>query len=301
MNATRPLPRLLPHEWCFGGFLLLTWLRLLAAVGPLDPSALLYFFLLLGGTILTARCLAQPTKARWYARLWYYPVIMNVAFVTMGSTALKLVPHRQDAFLQRMDAALAGVTPSLQAQAIVSPWLTETLSFCYLLFFPYLLLSLGYYAWRGLPVFRQLTVGLFTIYAFGFLGYTLLPAVGPYLAMQDQFTVPLTGFAVTRLNNFVVAHGTNGVDVFPSLHCAVSCFLLGFDRQHARWRFRLFLVPCCGLCLATIYLRYHYLTDVLVGFGLATLALWLTGRWAQHAAESGANRDFFNHQPETNP
>ena len=68
-----------------------------------------------------------------------------------------------------------------------------------------------------------------------------------------------------------------------------------------RWRFRLFLVPCCGLCLATIYLRYHYLTDVLVGFGLAALALWLTGRWAHHAAALGWNSDFSNHQPETNP
>jgi membrane-associated phospholipid phosphatase len=301
MNERRSFTALLPHEWCFGGFLLLTWLRLLAAVGPLDSSALLYLILIVTGTALTARCLAQPTKARWFARLWYYPVVMNINFPTMGDTALKLVSKRQDEFLQRLDAALVGITPSLRAEAIISPWLTELMSFCYFLFFPYLFISLLYYAWRGLPIFRQLIVGLFIVYGFGFLGYTILPAAGPYLAMKDQFTIPLTGFAITKLNAAVVAKGSNGVDVFPSLHCAVSCFLLGFDRQHARRRFLLYLLPCCGLWMATIYLRYHYLTDVLVGFALAALALRITGWWASRTEEDTQPDNFLTNLPHPTP
>jgi hypothetical protein len=276
--------KLLPHEWFFGVFLLVTWLRLVVVVGPMDPDALLYLVLVLVNVAVIARCESRQTGARWWARLWYYPVVMNVAFATMGSTALKVVSQRQDAVLQRIDAALVGATPSLGAQAIVTPWLTEILSFCYLLFFPYLLISLVFYAWRGLPVFRPFTIGLFTVYAFGFLGYSTLPAAGPYLALPDQFTVPLTGWAISRFNTFVVASGSNGVDVFPSLHCAVSCYLLFFDRQHARWRFRLYLVPCMGLWLATIYLRYHYLVDVVAGFALAAFALWVVRRWEACAA-----------------
>ncbi|HEV7401891.1 MAG TPA: phosphatase PAP2 family protein [Chthoniobacteraceae bacterium] len=280
MNGLRK-PRLLPHEWFFGAFLFVTWLRLVAAVGPLDPDAVLYLALVLVNAGLLAWCEVRETRARWLVRLWQYPVLMNVVFMTMGSTALKVASHRRDAVLQQMDAMLVGTTPSLRAQTMVAPWLTETLSFCYLLFFPYLLISWIYYAWRGWPMLRRLFVGLFTIYAFGFLGYSFVPAAGPYLAMADQFAVPLTGWAITRLNAYVVAHGSNGVDVFPSLHCAVSCFLLFFDRQHARRRFRLYVVPCTGLWLATIYLRYHYLVDVLAGFALAAFALWLVERWAK--------------------
>jgi len=285
MNWFRKI-KLLPHEWFFGGFLLVTWLRLVAAFGPLDPNALLYLALVLVNAALIVRCEVRETRARWFARLWYYPVVMNVAFMTMGSTALKVVSHRQDAALRQIDAVLVGVTPSLLAQSLVAPWLTETLSFCYLLFFPYLFISLVSYAWRGLSVFRQLCVGLFTIYAFGFLGYSTVPAAGPHLAMTDQFTVSLTGWVITRFNAFMVASGSNGVDVFPSLHCAVSCFLLFFDRQHTRWRFRLYAVPCVGLWLATIYLRYHYFVDVIAGFALAAFALWILNRWEKCAAES---------------
>jgi len=298
MNWLRKI-RPLPHEWFFGAFLLVTWLRLLAAVGPLDPNALLYLALIVINSALIVWCEARDTRPRWYARLWYYPIVINVVFMNMGSTALKVVSQRRDALLQQFDAALAGVTPSLRAQAIVTPWLTETLSFCYLLFFPYLFISWAFYAWRGVSSFRRLSVGLFTIYAFGFFGYSMVPAAGPYLAMADQFTVPLAGWAITRLNASIVASGSNGVDVFPSLHCAVSCFLLFFDRRRARRRFWIYVAPCVGLWLATIYLRYHYLVDVIAGFALAAFALWLTARWERYAGESA--REPVSHNSATSP
>ena len=152
------------------------------------------------------------------------------------------------------------------------------------MFFPYLLVSWFYYAWRGLPLLRKLMAGLFTIYGLGFLGYSFVPAGGPHLALPDEFTVPLKGWAVTRFNASVVVRGSNGVDVFPSLHCAITCFLLFFDCQHARWRYRLYLVPCVGLWLATIYLRYHYFVDVVAGFALAAFGLWIANRWEKRAA-----------------
>src|SRR6185436_20573066 len=113
---------------------------------------------------------------------------------------------------------------------------------------------------------RAFLVGLFTVYGIGFLGYSFVPAWGPWIAMKSAFSVPLDGFAVTSLNTTIVTLGSNGVDVFPSLHCAVSSYFLFFDRTHARWRHRLYLVPCIGLWISTIYLRYHYFVDVLAGF-----------------------------------
>jgi membrane-associated phospholipid phosphatase len=127
---------------------------------------------------------------------------------------------------------------------------------------------------------------MFTIYGIGFLGYSLVPAGGPHLAFPGEFHVPLTGWVVTRFNALIVEKGSNGVDVFPSLHCAVSCYLLFFDRQHARWRYRLYLVPCVGIWFATIYLRYHYFLDLVVGFAIAGFALWLTNRWEKSVTKT---------------
>jgi hypothetical protein len=291
--------KLLPHEWFFGAFLLVHWLRLLRAVGPLDRDALLYFTLLLANVLVIASCRLRETNLRWQLRLWFYPAAMNAVFFTMGSAVLKVTPHKCDAVLAGFDRALFGELLSARAQAIANPALTEVLSFCYLLYFPYLVVSWFYYAWRGLPLLRKLMVGLFTIYGFGFLGYSFVPAGGPHLALRDEFTVPLTGWAIARFNALVVAKGSNGVDVFPSLHCAITCFLLIFDRQHARWRYRLYLVPCFGLWLATIYLRYHYFVDVAVGFALAAFGLWIANRWEKCATETYENPQPATLKPQT--
>ena len=282
MNQLRKM-ELMPHEYFFGVFLFVQGLRLGLCAGLFDRDALLYFGLLMANIFTIVWCWSRGTNLRWQLRLWFYPVAMNAVFFTMGSAVLKVAPHKYDGLLASIDHALFGMTLSARIQAVTTPVLTEILSFCYLLFFPYMLLSWFYYAWRGLPLLRQLFVGLFTIYGVGFLGYSLVPAGGPHLATQSEFTVPLAGWAITKFNAFVVANGSNGVDVFPSLHCAISCFLLFFDCQHARWRFRLYLVPCIGLWVATIYLRYHYFVDVVVGFALAASALWITKRWEKSA------------------
>lgn len=279
----------MPHEVFFGGFLLLHWLRLTLAVGPLDPDALLYLTLLVAGFAASAWCQRRETPLRWQVRLWFGPLAMNAVYFTMGSAIPKVSPERYDALLAGVDRLLFGATLSARMQVLATPLLTEVLSFCYLLFFPYLLLSWIYYAVRGVPLLRPLMVGVFTVYGLGFIGYSLVPAAGPHLAYPDDFSVPLTGWAITRFNALVVARGSNGVDVFPSLHCAVSCFLLFFDRRQARWRHRLYLVPCIGLWIATIYLRYHYVVDVVVGMALALFALWLSRRWEESAAVGSSN------------
>ena len=102
-----------------------------------------------------------------------------------------------------------------------------------------------------------------------------MPAAGPHLDpnFATLYTIPLEGWWFTRWNAGLVDSGSNQVDVFPSLHTAVTAFLMGFDWKHARGRFRLWIAPTIGLWFSTIYLRYHYATDVVAGFALAGAAL----------------------------
>ena len=59
---------LLPHEWYFGAFLLIQWLRLVEARGALDPHALLYAGLLLASSLVITRCFRKQTNLRWQVR-----------------------------------------------------------------------------------------------------------------------------------------------------------------------------------------------------------------------------------------
>jgi hypothetical protein len=269
----------LPHEICFGFFLAITWVRLIWVEGMLGGDALLYLALILLnlGALWYSR--RAGTRTAWRISLLFYPVAMNVVFTNMKTAIPRIHPGKMDELLRAVDTHIVGTNLSLRLEPLVHPLITELFSACYFLFFIYLLFSLIYYFVGEVELLKKFVIGLFTIYGLGFLGYSVVPAAGPCHAMAGEFHQALDGWWVTRLNNAVVARGSNGVDVFPSLHCAVSAFFLFFDRRHRPWRFKLYLVPCAGLWLSTLYLRYHYFIDVLCGFALAAAGLWLARRY----------------------
>ncbi len=268
-------PPLLLHEVFFGAFLFLTWARLVFAAGFFNRDALIYLLFLVVNAFAIYPSLVANTEYRWRLRLAYYPIAMNLAYAHMRVSVPLIHAGLEDEFLQKMDSWLIGTNLSLRIEPLVHPLWNEVFGFCYLLFLPYLTFSMVWYFVGDLALLKKFYSGLFTIYGIGFVGYTVLPALGPYLAMADQFTVPFQGGWFTHWNAQVVGQYSNRVDIFPSLHCAVSSYLLFFDRMHKPWRFRFYLVPCVGLWFSTIYLRYHYFVDLIVGFGLAALVFWL--------------------------
>jgi membrane-associated phospholipid phosphatase len=278
-------PRLLPHELWFGLFLVVMWLRLVAVVGPLAADALAFLGMIALSALAIAVGTKYPTRAGWTVRLLYYAIAMNVAFQQLRSAIPAVQPAKADGLLQEIDRHLVGGNLSVALQPWVSPLATELLSLCYLLFFPYLAFSLVWYLCGELALAKKFWAGLFSLYGIGFLGYSLVPAAGPYLAMNADFSVPLIGWWITQWNDAIVRLGSNGVDVFPSLHCAVSAYFVAFDFQHRRWRFWAYLVPAIGLWVSTIYLRYHYFIDVVAGFALAALAIAIANRAGRALAE----------------
>ena len=272
--------RLLPHELFFQLFLLITWLRLIRATGLASSLSLIYASFLLIAALLLLLSLRVQHQWAWRLRLLYYPIVMNIAYFYMAPVVAKIHPGPLlDPSLRRIDTLLIGQNLSLRLEPYIRPAFTEQLSFCYMLFIPYLTFSMLFYFCSSLPLLKRFYLGLFTIYGFGFLGYTLVPAAGPYLAMTHEFHIPFTGWVFTRWNAAMVRVGSNGVDVFPSLHCAISSYILFFDRWYKKYRFRLYAIPCVGLWFSTIYLRYHYFIDVLVGFTLSACVLWMTRHW----------------------
>ena len=268
---------LLPHEIAFGALYSVVIARLLAApAGPAWGETAIWAAFA-GATLGVAWWTTQrPSAATWRIRLGAYVVLMNAAYARMAPVVAVLRTPLRDAELQRIDHLLFGVPLPLVFDRWVTAGRTEFLSACYFLLFPYILVSCGRQLWRygrAPDEARRFFAGLFTVYGLGLLGYLVVPAAGPYLAMPEAFSHPIAGGWITRLNDLAVRRGSNHVDVFPSLHVAVSAFLLGFDFRHTRWRFWSYAVPGVGLWVSTLYLRYHYGIDVLSGFALAAVGL----------------------------
>lgn len=283
--------RLLPHEIVFGAFLVITAGRLLVAAGPAHPETLVYIATILANGFAIWTAVRWPEPWAWRLRLGFYIVALNGLFLHMRWAIPLIEPGKYDATLATWDRALFGGVPGRWFEAMAVPALTEVMSIAYAAFIPFLLVSLVQYAMADLRTARAFYGGLFTLYGLGYLGYTLVPAVGPYVAMADVFRVPLDGYWITWLLTALYPLGTNRCDAFPSLHVAASAYILLFDcRYRPRW-FRACLVPCVLLWVSTLYLRYHYGVDVLAGFVLAALGLWVAVEvWRRDDAFSTARR-----------
>lgn len=256
-----------PHTVAFGLYLAAMTAGLLMHASW--PLAVLFGGLLAAQAWLTRNRAPDPRARSSIAADAFYPIALNLVFPAMALAVPAIQHARLDDVLFSIDARFLGGNWSQRLEPAVSPALTEAMSLCYLLFIPLLVVHLlRFFIWqreRRAPFFA----GLFTVYGIGFLGYLLVPAVGPYAAFPNLFTTPLEGGPLRRLNEAMVAAGSNGVDVFPSLHCAIPVFILAFAYRHARREFWALLVPVAGICASTIYLRYHYLIDVLCGLVLA--------------------------------
>jgi membrane-associated phospholipid phosphatase len=267
-----------PHEWFCAAFFAWMLLQLVFVVGLFSGYTLLFASLLASSCFLVA-CFpyGKDRDLSWRLRLLYYALAMNLIYFALGGAIRLVHPELKDAALQAIDEALIGTNLSLRLEPLINPLLTDALSLCYTIYFVYLIVAQAAYLFGDLAVARKYYVGLFSLYAVGYFGYSLVPALGPHVAMAAQFTIALKGGWLTELNNGVAAH-SNGVDVFPSLHCGNSLYILLSDYQHKRWRFLAYLVPCVGLWISTVYLRYHYFIDVICGLLLGWLA-WKLANW----------------------
>jgi membrane-associated phospholipid phosphatase len=263
------------HERIFAAFILFTLIRLWLAAGFSSPHAIFYaasLLLVISGAAFTRK---SGSPAAWRARLLIYPVLMNALFVNMRWVSPLINGGKKDAILWKLDEMILGGNLSVMLQGAVTPALTELMSFCYMFFMVYLFLSMLMWLLQDVKTARIFYAGLFGLYGIGYFGYTLVPAIGPYIAYADQFSTPLKGWLMTDFLTYAYPSGTNYTDIFPSLHCAVSVYLLFFDMRWNRRRFMFCALPCVGIWFSTIYLRYHYFVDVAAGFALGAAGLWI--------------------------
>ncbi len=256
--------KILPHELLFNLFLFITAGRLWYMTGC-SASSVLY-------TILPIMLLiyAYVFRSHWKWRLLIYFVVMSLIFGSLEFVSPLINPQgKMDALLQHWDNLLIGGNISVWITPYMSYWMTEILAACYMLFMIQLPVACFYYLFQPLKTAKGFYVGLFSLYALGFMAYLLVPAVGPYLAMADTFGGPIQAGPVMNFLHYMYPKGTNYTDVFPSLHCAVSLFILLFDFKYHKLRFWGYLIPCVGLWVSTVYLRYHYTVDCAAGFALA--------------------------------
>jgi membrane-associated phospholipid phosphatase len=194
------------------------------------------------------------------------------------------------AHLLHWDVKLFGVEPSVWAQQFARPLLTDYFTICYWLFYALgPLLGLLLYVRKDWTAFRSTMVSVVLCLYMGYIGYVVWPAAAPRLTIPDSYAMPLPSSAYLEwTQNLIAAVPLTSRGAFPSLHCAVALLALLLAWRYLRWFFWVQLPFATGLIVGTVYLRHHWVVDILAGFVLTFLAFAYGARleawWGRMAA-----------------
>jgi membrane-associated phospholipid phosphatase len=221
-------------------------------------------------------------------RDWFpFLVILMMYYSLWGDATHLLVTRDRDAELIALDQRLFGLQASVALQRIVSPPLTSWMEFAYafhILNIP--IVACFVYIRRSRYRFREMMSGVLVITFFGLLGYLLVPAIGPVYTLRDQFTVALSqplGMVNRQIDFMDFARIKR--DVFPSLHAGISFVVWLYAYRNSRRLFWILAPLVLSLWVSTVYLRYHYLIDVVAGLALAPLCFLLANWLFKHFGE----------------
>ena len=185
-----------------------------------------------------------------------------------------------DPALIRIDHFLFGVHPTVWMERWIVPWFTDIMSFCYFsyYFLPFTLV-LALYLGNPRETFNKAVFVLLFGYYLSFIGYILFPAIGPRYTLIHLQSVPLeASFFTDFVRDILNAAEHNKRDCMPSGHTQLALMVLFLSYRYKRVLFYILLPIVCGLILSTVYLRYHYVIDLMVGTVLAIFCVIVAPR-----------------------
>jgi membrane-associated phospholipid phosphatase len=195
---------------------------------------------------------------------------------------------RLDAEIYAFDKRVFGVEPAELFDRFVTTSTVEWFSFFYFGYFFILAVHVFPFMFtqRKPRLLAEISFGLVTLFCVGHILYIVVPGYGPYqhLAFRHELEGPLWWPLVKATVD--VGEVRARTDIFPSLHTAAPAFLALFSIRHRRLRpFRVTWLPmtvfASQIALSTMFLRWHYLIDVIAGLALAIAVALLSARVAR--------------------
>ena len=219
-----------------------------------------------------------------FFRYWYPIILFSINYSDMGHLAFIIVPTLQDPIINAFEMKIFGVHPTwwIEKHLFFKP-LLETLTLGYMSY--YLILPLLglilYFKRKTLFEFEHLVFTVAVTFYFCYLFFIFFPVDGPwrYHPILDHFTLPTAGYILVPLQKKIMKYAMVHSGCFPSSHVAVSTVVLLNAHKFVKKLFPYYLVVVILLFFATFFMRYHYVTDAVVGVIVGFVFFKILSRW----------------------
>jgi hypothetical protein len=269
------------HDWIALAYLTLIpsllWMTPQSAARDRMISHHLALLVCVAGAIVAQRSEVLP---RSFAVGGMYRVaLVATTFVTyllLGEALPVLNSRSLDRELYHLDLALFGFEPAVMMERWATPAVTDWFALFYVGYFAILglfVLPMVFFS-KNERLLGELALTMMLTFGVGQSVYALVPGFGPLTALPEAFHSELRGGIFFGYMNAIVSGAGAKKDIFPSLHTAVpvALTLLAFRHRKGRvmrWVWPPIMFVTANIVIATMFLRWHYLIDVVAGLVLA--------------------------------
>jgi len=217
----------------------------------------------------------------WAYHLIFPTISILAIFDSLGYIVHSINPQDIDPQLIELDFLLFGGHPTVMLEGIMHPLFTDALQIAYTsyYFLPFIL-GIALLAERREQEFDYALFLIMLCFYLSYAGYLLFPAIGPRFTMTHLQTAELQGLVLTAPIQELL-NRLEGIkrDAFPSGHTGIALIVLFLAFKFKKKLFWIFLPFVTALIFSAVYLRYHYVVDVLAGFILTALTLFFGGAY----------------------
>jgi membrane-associated phospholipid phosphatase len=219
----------------------------------------------------------QHTLLRFYRH--FYPLSFLGYFYAETAYLNHIVFHSFDPWVVNLEQTIFGCQPSvLFSKYFYWKWFNELMCFGYVSYF---VLIFGVCFWIYKFANKKFQFSFFVICASFYLCYLffiLFPVEGPqfYFAAPDN-QLP-NAYFFRHVLELVREAGEKPTAAFPSSHVAITCLLLFLSAKNAPKLFYWIIPSALLLFLSAVYIKAHYVIDVIAGFFTFPILYWISSR-----------------------
>lgn len=197
----------------------------------------------------------------------------------------------------RWESALFDVQPLVWIQKLYSPLLSDWMFFVYVVYvIIYPLLGAVIFFRRGEKANEDYLFRLGLINFLCGLGFILFPVMGPlhWDKARGLLTDPLPVRGFGQAAEYIRTHFHAPGGTIPSPHCAAATVMWFTSLKYTRWGFWILAPVVLSVYVSTVYGRFHYFSDMVIGIAAAIPVLFLSpavwkawNKWAGSSPTEG--------------
>jgi membrane-associated phospholipid phosphatase len=217
----------------------------------------------------------------FFIRLLYPALLFTFFYEQTGDLMRLFFPEFLDSQLTGFEKSIFGVNPTIWLDKnLINVWITEILMFCYGgYYFMIILFLVPLFLLKKYDIIKMSLTAICPTFFISYLLFILYPIEGPRHFFADQFTNVITGPVFRSFVDLVISEGAVHGGCMPSSHVAVALVIMIFCLKYFR-KIGIVLVPInVGLALGTVYGRFHYVSDVIVGVVIGLTMTWLVMKY----------------------